>query len=526
MSRPGRDLQLALAVFAVLFAVGAWHKGFHVDEFYSWIYCRVCSWEDILAMRDTGIGHPPLFHLLLKSVQTLFPEGPARLMRLINFAVGLLSLTVLWRVLQREPHYHPGLLIGFAASAALLDGMMLSRMYGLAFLGACLTVRSGEKFARTPTLPAFLGLIATIVFALLADFNNFLLLPYWGMVLLRPLRIFKIALYGSFATLAGLWVLLASGQGERRGKGDLAWSAYAFVRYINRICFEFLNSILSFWFFETLIAALLAVVAATWMHYRRQGNSGSLADRLMLAVIAIAAFQLLAAAGIPFAAIALLMALVLVWLAGQILRHRPLDLRSVNARMALSVLGAWMILLTMQTVFWRTLISPRFLLVLMPFVLLFLQRNLPAPSLNATGAVLLVSGLLYTFSAGIGEIYPAPPPVSGPVAYQNSAALANSYLLNAHRDPRPPMLLDNSYVEKACRICVIETRTVPFDTLEAITVIGWEGLASKNLIPPEFELVGSRMSPVSTLDSWQFSFLHPIRERQFHLLEFRKKIAR
>ena len=97
-----RDIILTLLFFTTAFWIAAFYKDYKGDEFYSWVYAKKCTYVEILQLKDTGIGHPPLYHLLQKISQDILPNKPPINVRTVNFIAGVLFLFFLIKFLSRH----------------------------------------------------------------------------------------------------------------------------------------------------------------------------------------------------------------------------------------------------------------------------------------------------------------------------------------------------------------------------------------------------------------------------------------
>ena len=197
-------LILPWIVFSIFYWVAAYFKPFNVDEFFSWVYAERCSFWEIITLRDTGIGHPPLFHLLQKTVQVCFSVYHPLQVRLVNYVVGSVFIILLSRILKREQAV-PGFFLAVASSACVLNVFVFSRMWGLVCLASLLLVWSGEKYvkARTRKNAIVFGIVA--IFGFVSDYGFVLLIPYMIIV------IFSNSQYLERIKRFGFWVAVSAG---------------------------------------------------------------------------------------------------------------------------------------------------------------------------------------------------------------------------------------------------------------------------------------------------------------------------
>ena len=176
-------IAISLCLFAVMYWVSSWSKSFHVDEFLSWVYAERCTFTEILSLKDFGIGHPPLYHLLQKIVIEILPGYQTFYVRLVNFCVGLIFVGISANMIVR--HGGPSTFaIAIGGCGGVLNAFVFARMYGLLCLWSILLIIFGERYARTGGFRQLLILFALCIFGFLSDYNFILLMPYLLLVLL------------------------------------------------------------------------------------------------------------------------------------------------------------------------------------------------------------------------------------------------------------------------------------------------------------------------------------------------------
>lgn len=523
-----RDGLVAAALFSAFYWLAAVHKGYHVDEFYSWVYTLRFSAGEILRMADTGIGHPPLFHLLLKASQTLFGDAMPVALRAVNFVVGLATIPVMMAVL-RQHRYRSWFLWALVISGSWLNGLVFARMYGLMLLAGFLTVWRGEAWIRSGRPVDLLWLLATVAFGMVADFNYAILLPYAGYAALYPTRLLKGVIAAFLALIIPLWLFLGVQYGEISGQGDLAWSLYKLVRNGFSTVQVSVFNILPFWFHETLVTAVVAVAGATAWGWRRarwrgEGLRSPLAGILLLAVVVLTLSRSVLRTDLVPGRVAVLPGLaVVVLLMWALWRWRgQVRLADLDTRLLLSLLGAFLIVLTMTSIFWRPLVGWRFVLVLFPLVTVLVLRNLPEAALRLLAALMALSGVLFAGSASLDSIYPAGRSADRPVVFQNTHTVATHYLTTPPERVAPLYFLDMGFFEASCRICTMGTTAVPFAEWDAFTLVGYREYAQEHPPPSGFELVTREEVPLSALDRWQFRWLTPVHDRDYAVFHYRR----
>ena len=89
-------------LFTILYWTASLYKGFHIDEFFSWVYTQRSSVTEIFQLKDFGIGHPPIYHFLQKIIQTIFTNYHPFQVRVINYLVGSFFIVLLIRLVSKH----------------------------------------------------------------------------------------------------------------------------------------------------------------------------------------------------------------------------------------------------------------------------------------------------------------------------------------------------------------------------------------------------------------------------------------
>ena len=260
-------LAASLVVFTLFYWSAAYFKPFHVDEFFSWVYAERCTLTEILFLKDFGIGHPPLFHLLQKVVIELFPAFHFLQVRLVNFVVGAIFVSFIVIILSK--HGRLGIYpVSIACSASVINLFVFSRMWGLVCLSSLLLLWAGEMYVCTDGARYFAGMVMAFAFGFISDYNFVLMVPYLGFVFgnrrssLNPYKI----MYAVLVPALLLSVLLKAWIDK-----DARYIFYYFASSITKVIFEAANMMINFWFFEPFMLAVL-VLAATAYFFQAKGQ--------------------------------------------------------------------------------------------------------------------------------------------------------------------------------------------------------------------------------------------------------------
>ena len=192
-------------IFSVLYGIAAYYKPFHVDEFFSWVYAERCTFSEIIQLKEFGIGHPPLYHLIQKIVQTFMPSYHFLYVRLANYLFGSLFIILFVKIFLRYKNI-PLFCYGVAFSATTLDLFIFSRMWGLVCLFSLLLLWVGEIYYHKPNRKALIFLLTFAVFGFLSDYNFILLFSYVAIVLFSRKPYFKRLLIFFLVFLVLSWL--------------------------------------------------------------------------------------------------------------------------------------------------------------------------------------------------------------------------------------------------------------------------------------------------------------------------------
>ena len=513
----------------VLFAAGFWwgaaSKGIAGQEYASWAYSEVCSFAEIVALKDTGIGHPPLFHLLQKSMQALLPEGWPLRLRFLNFLVG--SLFTILMVLLLFRRYPLAWFYGaLAVSAPLLNAFVFSRMWGLVCLFSLLVLWKGEQYIAAPQPRRLAEFLLFSVMGFLADYNFILLGPYMMRVVLhetRWRRHLQDILGGSLLLLWG-GSLLA--RGISGGEG-LSWMVFSALIALLKSAFVVTNLYINFDFYPFFLGISMAGLAVAWLVHWRYRPARRVEGNMLVLISLMVFLALMHAArvhdGLSTRFVALLSAAAVgggsLWL----LRVRRVDRASQNARLCLGIGGGLLVLLTVHPWFWTPLIELRFMIIFLPWVTVLLLKNLSRPVLAVLAIILALSGVWYNFSARVNDVFPAPLVSEGQaVIYGSPSAYATRFI---HARQEHPFFLDMSNFDRACRVCRTGSDAIPFQSYRRITVLSLYRQNDAPFLPSEYQLVAASPAGLFPLDRWMLERFNWIYEERFEWRRYENRAA-
>jgi hypothetical protein len=194
-------------------------------------------------------------------------------------------------------------------------------------------------------------------------------------------------------------------------------------------------------------------------------------------------------------------------------------------RLLISIICAFAILISVNSLFWRDLIDARFLIVLLPFILLILYRYLAPRPLRIISMILMFTGILYITSNAVSDFVP-PPAIKHkiPVIFQYVNAYSTQYLTVDKIINREPFIIDFSHYYKNCKTCVMGTDKISYEHYDSLWVVGsydWDPLS---ILPKEFTLAKSCANNYTWSDRVQFEYLTPITPWHFCLSEYKRTL--
>lgn len=512
---------LAWALFSVLFWVAAYCKPFHIDEYYSWVYAERSSWKEILFLKDGGIGHPPVFHLVQKSVQAVFPRYHPLQVRLGNYLLGSVFVLLLSSMLAREKRA-PLLAWGAAASACVLDAFVFARMWGALLLVSLLVFRAGEKCSESPCGKNIASFLSLFALGLATDYGFVLLVPYAVLVLEPAGRLMGLARRAMFPAMLLAWLAVE----WHRASGAVNF-VYRCFTHIGNLAVKTGLMLLGFRFREPFLAAVLVLLLSLWLSARdRKGPERSGSERTAAAFMACGALLLLPAlfqeseaVRVRYVVLAVLPLLALA--AWGLWTARAGSGPGGSDRLILSAAGGSLILFILSPFFYRNLVDKRFLLVMAPFYLFLFVRHFRKVVLVPLCVLLFASGLLYVSSSVVDDMHP--PPAFGddaPLVFENEMAYSTRYLARDRIRGGTPYFLE-PWFDTFCRTCSMGTTDIPFGSLgEKVRVVQYTSpryFDPRTRVPEEFRLVGRREVGLFPADRFQFRHFTLLLEKELKI---------
>ncbi|MEZ4599390.1 MAG: hypothetical protein R2940_06335 [Syntrophotaleaceae bacterium] len=521
-------ISTALAVFSLFYWISAYFKPFHVDEFYSWVYAQRCTFKEIFLLKDGGIGHPPLYHLLQKIIIEIVPSYHFLHLRVVNYFSGLVFVALLVKILYRYSN-HALFAVAAVSSSAILNVFVFSRMWGLVCLSSLLLVILGEKYLNEENdrlLPA-IGVVCIV--GHLSDYNFILMMPY--IFLIYSIKKFN---YNSVKSLYGflLFIFLSTAifkisKIEGTGISIFYNIITDYVLSIPQIFFETTFTFLNFWFLETFVISIMIIFASFYINWKKE--KGKIDGSLTVLTFAIGMVILHVILKISpyirvrYSGIVVIFSLIVFW---HFLRRANIwNVTKLSDRIIHSIAGGMIILLTISPYFYKNLIDSRFLALFLPCIFMWMISIGNKQFLTILSIILIISGVIYLSSNGIAENYP--PPVidnSGKFIFQDYSSYANQYIKKFPNILQDPVFLDVSAAYKSCRVCAMGTKIETITSGKKIFILGREDGFNLSEFKNLNGLVLNKKCVVglSFSDKIQFKYLTPIRTWRHSIFEFEK----
>ncbi|MFH1460521.1 MAG: hypothetical protein ABIG64_09175 [Candidatus Omnitrophota bacterium] len=502
-------------IFSVCYWICAVFKPFHVDEFFSWIYAKGYTFSDIIKLRNFGIGHPPLYHLLQKIVQIIAGTDNHLNVRIVNYFFGAGFAMIFVNYLQQEKK---STLFSYAivCSAAVLDAFVFSRMYGLVLFMASLLLIIGEQAGIYENIKCKIIFSLVFLIGLYADYSFFILLPYFCLTFFSRQTKSKTVVLISFFILAVLWFLTEYLHVRKIDEGILFW-LFSLVYNFSWISYEFVNLIFRFWFQETLLVAVLIYLIALWKDAKTESQDNNKKIPSYFAAgffILFICFQLnifRVRSGAVIFAFLIIMALRFFLKPG-------FDFSDKQVKIIVSIFLGLLIVLTISPVLWRELTHYRYLTAFLPLIFYYMNITLPKRALNVTAIILILSGVFYLNSKGISAEYPAPfLKNKAPVVFENVHAFATQYIMGSRL--KEPLIADMSGFDKFFKIGNRKAPELNLKEFERFWVIG-DASAETFKFVPEGYILKNKAVNLSWWDQQCFKILTPINKNYYAVFEY------
>jgi len=480
-------------------------------------------------LKDHGIGHPPLYHLLQKFIQTIFTNYHPMQVRLVNYIVGTLFILLLVRILSKEKDV-PFFYYGLSSAAGILNVFVFSRMWGLVCLFSLLLLWRGEKYVENPDRKNVLLFLCVFFFGIFSDYNFILMIPYVLLVLSNRTRyINPLTLVLQIVFLAA-WIF-AMYRFSLPNSLNMYSLAYRLIESSCKVFYEMGFALFNFWFHEPFMIALgAAVFCYYWFDIRGKANiaEGKHApDVLFLVtcfvVILISLEILIRNDIIRIRQVMLPLVLTSIMMAWSAKNNGLVRMGSGSMRLVTSIFCAVLILLSVHSMHMfltRDLREARFLDILMPLILLLFYRSCSRKTVVSVSLVFFISGLLFVTSNGISDHYPPPHVVPGlPAIFQDEFAYSTQYFYEAPSSSESPFIMVSKF-DKSCRVCKMGITDIPLLHFARFRLVTRNGFDPGNFLQDRFRPCSDRRPNLTYLDRLQFRYFTPIHPVHYVVSEY------
>jgi hypothetical protein len=519
-------LFIALVIYSITFWIASLNKDFHINEFQSWVYAQKCTFQQILLLHDTGIGHPPFYHLLQKFVQSIFEHYHPFQVRIANFIIGLIFILSFTSYLLKK---NVGVLfcLGIVCSGGVLNAFVFSRMWGLVLLFSLFLLWRGEKYCEEGNTKNLIYLMFVFSLGMFADYSFILLLPFCVFIIISKYLSPRKLQIGFFGLFTGLWILSKSLYIWKEG-GISTLFMYNSIMDFTKIFYE-LNLIFFKWQFQeyALISFLILIFLFLLLYRSRnllQNPNLVNKDFLFLSgVLLVLGFldSLIRADVLRVRYVFIVLILILILLFKRRKIFQNLFVNKYDSSVFIGIFGALIMLLSISPFFWKDLRDSRYLMILFPFIIVLTIRNFPKKYLHKISALLFISGLLFIFSGAVDGSYP-PPKVENkiPVVFSSALSYSTQYLRSQDQTNEYPYLLDFTHFKDFCRVCEMGTDQIPFQDFDSFQLVAENGFGYQDYIPVSFKLSDSNEIYQFRIEKYCYRYLKPVRQIRFGTYHF------
>jgi len=495
-----------------------------VDEFYSWLYAERCSFKEIILLKDFGIGHPPLYHVLQKLVQSSIPYFHPICVRVANYIVGSLFIILSVRIFLAYRKV-PIFCYWLCFCATILNSFVFSRMWGLVLLFSFLLLRSGEKYNGERSWKNLLSVVISFLGGLLSDYNFIILSPYLVYLFIATRKRSAYLLVICIAGLTMLWIggVLSAMYLTERDVGylvdrivvkQLIWGGFTFGKMLIGV---------RYWELFLLCLLLVHVISHIVVVKAHFSNDSGFHGVLVVALYYVGGCSLLwhlldsqKINGKYGAAIAIISIGIVIW---KVKKRIGFSLDDFTKRILFSIIGAVLIVLSVDPFFWRHLIEERFFAILMPFILICIYLNCKKILLYSLTVVFVISGVLYVPSGYVGWWYPPPKlEKSLCVGFQNERAYSTQYFFDRQSGITEPIFVGNSEFKRWCQVCEVGTGSISLENCEKLGLVLNYRDNSNEFLLPYFQIISERIL-VTEFDNLFLKHLRPFNCRRYKLVE-------
>jgi len=513
-----------LVLFSLLYWYGALTKPLHIDEFYSWVYSERTSFNEILKLKDFGIGHPPLYHLVQKAIQSIAPSSDIVYIRLANFIFGLLFIFLFVRTIKVKFPDKIFMVYGITCSAAILDLFIFARMWGLLCLTSLILYLACEKYLTIQNLKTTVLLLLSIILGFFADYNFILLMPVVFLTFNRK-KSFKVNIIIMSSLFISFWLLLYY-RFTIVKNNDWFFIIYPTIKNIPRYFHELSITVLNFWHEEILIVSFLVFIVYLFVHQARNTTKLNSAFWVIPSFILVQIFLniLLEYETIPTGFSSLISIIFIITLIYYFYNNRStINIDSQSIRIILLLVFSFIILICLSPYFWRNLVNSRFITLLLPWIFILLLNNISGKPVKIISLILIFSGILFIKSNGIAQsIPPSDIKITSNTIFKNAASVSSYYLFYQDNSQLMPYVIQPGSFDKSCKICDFGEYNIPFNKFDEFQLIAKIKDNPANYVPEGYFLYKKTEIGLSDFDNFFNTIFTPVYKNRFASYHFKR----
>lgn len=505
---------LSWLFFSLFYWYAAYAKPFSPTSFLSWVYADRCSYYELLTLRDTGIGHPPLFHILQKFVQDILPGYHFIYVRIINYILGSIFIVILTKYLTNFKK-HIFFILSICISASVLNSFVYARMWGGVALFSIILIILGETYIKTKKKTYFLLIFVVILMGLFFDYNFILVFPYSFFVFIHYLENKKKLKIQVFSIFILFWLTAFIVSVYKFGYSS---TIYTNLNNIYKMGFILYNLIFYAWYIEIVGLIMFLLGITLLIQYRKEKFNelhAFLGILLFLAII----FLFIENGYLRIRYGLLFLFVPFIFYFGM---KNKLIFTSYNSRFILSIIYGSIIILVVSPLFWRDLVINRFIIVFLPFIIVLIYKNFSNNLLNIFAVILFFSGINFSFSSYLNDsFFPGYIKDNKSVIFEHPGFYASQYLKSDIKSNRIGKFLNLSIFDKSCRVCSMGTDNIDFSRIDSLYFVSYNQIPI-NLLLKGYKINNSEIFGITEFDKIQLKYLSLLQSKYCMLFEMKK----
>jgi hypothetical protein len=445
--------------------------------------------------------------------------------RLVNYLAGSLFVIIFGRILLRRKHL-PLFVYGIASSSVVLNTFVFSRMWGLVLCCSALLLLAGENYLQNRSRKNLAAIFICFFLGLLADYGFILLGPYTLLLLSSGRthhRMVALVTTGILCISALVMQFMSRGFHGVEERG-----VYGTLVSVIKGLFLVGHLTVNFYYWELFIGGLGIVVGAMVLSLlSRRPGPGSMSCVQLVTYFSFVVLYCSVAYVLLNSDIVRLRYLIpmLFVLNGVLLVYGYRFLlwsREDELNLVFGICGAGLLLMTVDSIFWRHLLELRFLQVLIPFIFILIYKAYSKTVIHVLAVVLMITGLLYVPSNLVGWYYaPTKTQEEIPVLYENEFAYATDYYRTQRKGVPAPIFMEDTSFREWCRVCEmgsnIDSNINLLSEYDRVGIVCRYGYDPSKSLPSDFRIVEKKRL-YSALDTFLLHYLTPTEQRRYQMI--------